>query len=455
MGLDIFVVFVYIASMLLLGWLGMRRATSREEFLVAGRNLGPGFYMGTMAATVLGGASTVGTVKLGYVYGISGFWLCAALGCGILVLNLFLAKPLLKLKVFTVTQILERRYNTVARRTSALVMLLYAVMLCVTSVLAIATVMQVLFTLPFWLAVLIGGGVVVVYSTIGGMWSLTLTDIVQFLIKTIGLMFILLPICLHRVGGWEQLQAKLPASYFSLTSIGGDTILTYFVIYFFGILIGQDIWQRVFTARSASVARYAGTVAGLYCIVYGLVCAAIGMATKVLLPDLAVPANAFAAMVKDGLPDGIRGLVIAAALAAMMSTASAALLAASTTLSEDLIVSDRGGLWLNRILTLLVGGVVLLLAMVVHDVLTALTLAYNLLVAGMLVPLLGAIFWPRATTAGAIVSMVLGCGTAILAMLSYGLDSNLPIYQSLVVALVSFVLVSLMTARGNQVAARL
>lgn len=455
MGLDIFVVFVYIASMLLLGWLGMRRATTREEFLVAGRNLGPGFYMGTMAATVLGGASTVGTVKLGYVYGISGFWLCAALGCGILVLNLFLAKPLLKLKVFTVTQILERRYNTVARRTSALVMLLYAVMLCVTSVLAIATVMQVLFTLPFWLAVMIGGGVVVVYSTIGGMWSLTLTDIVQFLIKTIGLMFILLPICLHRVGGWEQLQAKLPASYFSFTSIGGDTILTYFVIYFFGILIGQDIWQRVFTARSDGVARYAGTVAGLYCIVYGLVCAAIGMATKVLLPDLAVPANAFAAMVKDGLPDGIRGLVIAAALAAMMSTASAALLAASTTLSEDLIVGEQGGLWQNRVLTLLVGGVVLLLAMVVHDVLTALTLAYNLLVAGMLVPLLGAIFWPRATTAGAIVSMVLGCGTAILAMVSYGLDSNLPIYQSLAVALVSFVLVSLVTARSSQVAARL
>lgn len=455
MGLDIFVVFIYIASMLLLGWLGMRRATSREEFLVAGRNLGPGFYMGTMAATVLGGASTVGTVKLGYVYGISGFWLCAALGCGILVLNLFLAKPLLKLKVFTVTQILERRYNTVARRTSALVMLLYAVMLCVTSVLAIASVMQVLFSLPFWLAVMIGGGVVVVYSTIGGMWSLTLTDIVQFLIKTIGLMFILLPICLHRVGGWEQLEAKLPASYFSFTSIGGDTILTYFVIYFFGILIGQDIWQRVFTARSAGVARYAGTVAGLYCIVYGLVCAAIGMATKVLLPDLAVPANAFAAMVKDGLPDGIRGLVIAAALAAMMSTASAALLAASTTLSEDLMVSDKSGLWVNRMLTLLVGGVVLLLAMVVHDVLTALTLAYNLLVAGMLVPLLGAIFWPRATTAGAIVSMVLGCGTAILAMVSYGLDSNLPIYQSLAVALVSFVLVSLMTTRSSQVAVRL
>ncbi|MBV8680922.1 MAG: sodium:solute symporter [Aquitalea sp.] len=452
MGLDIFVVFIYIAGMLLLGWLGMRRATSREEFLVAGRNLGPGFYMGTMAATLLGGASTVGTVKLGYVYGISGFWLCAALGCGILVLNLFMAKPLLKLKVFTVTQVLERRYNTVARRTSALVMLMYAVMISVTSVLAIATVMQVLFTLPFWQAVVIGGGVVVLYSAVGGMWSLTLTDIVQFLIKTIGLMFVLLPICLYRVGGWAQLSAKLPASYFSFTTIGADTIITYFVIYFFGILIGQDIWQRVFTARNAGVARYAGSIAGLYCILYGLVCAAIGMATKVLLPDLAVPANAFAAMVKEGLPDGVRGLVIAAALAAMMSTASAALLAASTTLTEDLSGRDGCSLWTNRIVTLLVGLLVLALAMLVSDVIRALTLAYNLLVAGMLVPLLGAIFWPRATTPAAICSMVLGCGTAVLSMYNYGLDSNVPIYQSLAVSVLSFVLLSLMTRKAPRIA---
>ncbi|UGA36736.1 hypothetical protein JOS77_21130 [Chromobacterium haemolyticum] len=104
MSLDLLMVAAYIGAMLWLGWLGMRRASDREQYLVAGRNLGPLMYMGTMAATVLGGASTVGTVRLGYVYGISGFWLCAALGSGIVVLNLFLAKPLLRLRVFTVTQ---------------------------------------------------------------------------------------------------------------------------------------------------------------------------------------------------------------------------------------------------------------------------------------------------------------------------------------------------------------
>ncbi|MFZ6046659.1 sodium:solute symporter [Pseudomonas sp. CR3202] len=456
MALDIFVVLIYAAGMLLLGWYGMRRAKSHEEFLVAGRNLGPAFYMGTMAATVLGGASTVGTVRLGYVHGISGFWLCAALGAGIIVLNLFLAKPLLKLRIFTVTQILERRYNPMARQASAVIMFAYALMIGVVSTLAIGTVMEVLFGLPFWVSVLLGGGVVVVYSTIGGMWSLTLTDIVQFIIKTVGLMFLLLPICLYRVGGWDELVAKLPETAFNFTTIGYDTIITYFLIYFFGILIGQDIWQRVFTARSEGVAKYAGTVAGVYCVIYGLVGALIGMCAKVLLPDLDNVNNAFAAIVQASLPDGIRGLVIAAALAAMMSTASAGLLAASTTITEDLLPKLRGGkessLAMTRLFTLLTGVAVLVIALIVNDVLGALTLAYNLLVGGMLIPLLGAIYWKRATTAGAIASMGLGCVTALVFMFTDGLEANTPIYYSLAVGLVSFVVVSLLSRPTEAVA---
>jgi len=457
MLLDISVVLAYALAMLLLGWYGMRRARNQEEFLVAGRNLGPACYLGTMAATVLGGAATVGTVRLGYVHGLSGFWLCAMLGGGILVLNLFLAKPLLKLRIYTVTQVLERRYTPLARQASAAIMFVYALMLSVVSVLAMGTVIQVLFELPFWSAILLGGSVVVIYSSIGGMWSLTLTDIVQFVIKTAGLMFVLLPICLTRVGGWDALVAKLPASAFALTTLGYDTIFTYFLIYFFGILIGQDIWQRVFTARSEGVARVAGSLAGVYCVIYGLVGALIGMCARVLLPDLADANNAFAAIVRSALPDGIRGLAIAAALAAMMSTASAGLLAASTTLTEDLLPRLRGGrastLGMARLFTLLTGLAVLAIALLVNDVIGALTLAYNLLVGGILMPLLGAILWPRATTAGALASMLLGSGAAIVFMLKDGLEANTPIYFSLGLSLVSFVVVSLLTAR-SQVAAR-
>lgn len=454
MALDIFVVLLYAAGMLALGWYGMRRAKTRDDYLVAGRNLGPGFYLGTMAATVLGGASTIGTVRLGYVHGISGFWLCGAIGLGIVGLSLFLAKPLLKLKIYTVTQVLERRYNPAARQSSAVIMLVYALMIGATSTIAIGTVMQVLFGLPFWVAILVGGGVVVLYSTIGGMWSLTLTDIVQFLIMTVGLVFLLMPMSIADTGGWNALVEKLPARYFDFTAIGWDTIITYFLIYFFGIFIGQDIWQRVFTARSEGVAKVAGTAAGLYCVLYGLAGALIGMAAKVLLPDLENVNNAFASVVEHSLPNGIRGLVIAAALAALMSTASAGLLAASTTITQDLLPLLRGGrtsgngdVHENRIATLLLGVVMLGIALVVSDVISALTVAYNLLVGGMLVPLIGAIYWKRATTAGAIASMTLGFLTVLGFMFKDGLDANTPIYYSLAVGLVSFVVISLVTRR--------
>ncbi len=451
MVLDVLVFVIYAGAMMALGWIGMRRSKNHEDYLVAGRNLGPTLYMGTMATTVLGGASTIGTVRLGYVYGISGVWLCAAIGVGIILLNMFLAKPLMKLRIFTVTQVLEQRYNPITRQVSSYIMFAYALMIGVVSTLGIGTIMEVFLEVPFWVAILISGGLIVAYSTIGGMWALTLTDMVQFVIKTVGLMMLLMPIALYRAGGWDGLVDKLPEAAFSFSTIGYDTILTYVLIYTFGVLIGQDIWQRVFTARTPKIAQYAGSAAGIYCIIYGVCTAIIGMSARVLLPDLENPNNAFASIIQVALPDGLRSLMITAAMAAMMSTASAGLLAASSTLTEDILPRFRGGkgsgLTINRICTMFTGFAVLGVALVVDDVLSALTMAYNLLVGGMLIPLIGAIYWKRATPTGATLGMAVGCITAIVFMLKDGLDANTPIYYSLSFGLITYVMVSLFTKR--------
>lgn len=66
------VVLLYLAVLIAAGWWGYRRAKTNEDYLVAGRRLGPAFYIGTLAAVVLGEASTVGGVGLGYTFGISG-----------------------------------------------------------------------------------------------------------------------------------------------------------------------------------------------------------------------------------------------------------------------------------------------------------------------------------------------------------------------------------------------
>ena len=448
--LDYVVIAVYFAVMLGAGVVGLRRTNDPEDFLVDGRRLGYGFYAGTLAAVVLGGASTIGGVRLGYLFGISGMWLVFMLGLGIIVLSVFLSSRLTQLDVFTVSEMLGRRYGVPSQVIGGVVMAAYDLMVAVTATLAIGTVFDVALGIPRVPAILVGGAIVVVYSVLGGMWSITLTDILQFAVMTVGVFLLLLPISVSRAGGWSGMQESLPASYFDLTAIGGGTILTYFLIYFFGIIIGQDIWQRVFTARDASVARRAGLFAGVYCLLYAVAGAVIGMAARALLPDLSVPDNAFAAVTTEALPVGITGLVLAAALAAVMSTASACLLAASTILANDVVpgrggAGTVGGVQRQRVVTLAVGLVVIALSVVVQDVVGALTIAYNLLVGALLVPIVGGLFWARSSARAALASIATGGTVVVVLMLVQGMLANGPIYWGLAASAAVFLVVSMLS----------
>jgi len=445
--LDLWVVIAYMGGILAAGFWARRKATTQEQFLVAGRSVGPWLYAGTLAAIVLGGASTVGGVKLGYQYGISGMWLVCMLGVGILVLSLFLVQKMLGLELYTVPELLERRYGRPARIAGGVVMTAYDLMVSVTATIAVGSVMQVIVGIPRTPAILMSSAVMVIYSVLGGMWSLTLTDIIQFIIKTVGIFFILLPVAILHAGGLSAMHAQLPGAYFSLTHIGTGRIVSFFVLYVFGILIGQDIWQRVFTARSVKVARYAGLGVGLYCLAYGLAGALIGTAGRLFLPALGDADTAYAQIVNAVLPIGLRGLVLAAALAAIMSTASACLLAASTVLLEDVYLplrhaANAGSVAQSRAVTLALGVVMTVGSCAMHDVITALTVAYDLLVGGLLVPVLAAMLWRGGTAIAALSSIAIGSAAVLVLLAVAGLDSDLPIYGGLSSSLIAYLLVA-------------
>ncbi|MFJ4198261.1 sodium:solute symporter [Streptomyces sviceus] len=453
MAVDYTVIVVYLVGMLAMGWWGMRRARSKSEFLVAGRRLGPAMYSGTMAAIVLGGASTIGGVGLGYRYGLSGAWMVFTIGLGLLALSVFFSARIARLKVYTVSEMLDLRYGGRAGVISGVVMWAYTLMLAVTSTIAYATIFDVLFDMNRTLAIVLGGSIVVAYSTLGGMWSITLTDMVQFVVKTIGVLLLLLPIAVVKAGGFGEMRAELPTTYFDPLGIGGETIFTYVLIYTFGMLIGQDIWQRVFTARSDRTARWGGTVAGTYCLAYALAGAVIGTAAKVLYPNLANADDAFATIVKDELPIGVRGLVLAAALAAVMSTSSGALIACATVANNDIWsrlrgrapAGDHDEVRGNRAFILVMGLGVIGTAIALNNVVEALTVAYNLLVGGLLVPILGGLLWKRGTAQGALASVIVGGLAVIGLMAGYGILANEPVYYGLSASLVVYVAVSLAT----------
>ncbi|MDJ0317400.1 MULTISPECIES: sodium:solute symporter family protein [Arthrobacter] len=476
MDLNIAIVVLYLVAMLAFGWWGKSRTKNNSDFLVAGRRLGPFLYTGTMAAVVLGGASTVGGVGLGYKFGISGMWLVIAIGVGVLLLSLLFAPTLQKLKIYTVSQMLSLRYGQESTKFSGIVMLAYTIMISATSTGAYATIFVVLFGWDRWLAIAVGGAIVLLYSTIGGMWSITLADQVQFIIKTVGIFLLMLPFAWNAAGGLDGIRDRVDASFFQWDGIGVQTIITYFVVYTLGMLIGQDIWQRVFTARTPEVARWGGATAGIYCILYGIAGALIGMAAFVALPTIDI-ANlgkdvVYAEVATQLLPLGIGGIVMAAAVAAMMSTASGSLIAAATVARKDVVpyvaswfgkkidTSDSANpehdVNANRAYVLGLGVLVVLISIVVNDVVFALTIAYDILVGGLLVAIIGGLVWKRGTGLGAAWSMAVGSVVTIAMLVLFatgvifsedGIYANEPIYIGLASSLLVYVVVSLLTPR--------
>jgi len=283
----------------------------------------------------------------------------------------------------------------------------------------------------------------VLYSVLGGMWALTATDIVQFAIKTVGIFFILLPVAITRAGGLVGMSHRLPAGFFSLSHIGWDKIVSFVTLYFLGILIGQDGWQRVFTARSVQVARTGCVLVGLYCIAYAAAGALIGAAGRTFLPPLADTDLAFAEIVKAVLPIGLRGLVLSASLAAIMSTATACLLATSTVFLEDVYLTLKksggaGSVAQTRGLTLILGVLAAIVACVMRDVITALTVGYDLLVGAIFVPIIAAMAFPRGVPIAALVSILASALAVVVLMFVNGVDSMVPIYGGLAVSVALF-----------------
>ena len=454
--LDFSIIIVYFAVLIIVGIIGSRRAKTSEDYILAGRNLGFFMYFGCLSAVILGGASTIGTTQLGYKHGLSGMWLVFMLGLGIMLLGIFLIQKINNFKVMTISEFLGRRFNSQTQLSSALVASIYAMMVTVTQVIGMGTILNVLLGWDLTLSMLVGGGIVLFYTILGGMWSVTMTDIIQFLVMTIGIFLIMVPMSISSAGGWNELTLQLPETYFSLTGIGTTQIFHYFLLFALGMVVAQDIWQRVFTAKTIRIARTGTVFAGVYSLLYGIAVSIIGMCAFIVLPNLENSQSAFASMALDTLPSGILGFVLAGVISALMSTASGTLLASSTLITNDILIknffkinNERQFLILSRTVTTIIGFATIVFAIWIQDVLVALDVAYAVLSGAIFVPIILGFFWKRATPNAAFYSIIVSTITILAGLAIEGITSTNPILYGIATSVVVMVAISLSSKKDQ------
>jgi SSS family solute:Na+ symporter len=202
--------------------------------------------------------------------------------------------------------------------------------------------------------------------------------------------------------------------------------------------VAMTLYQRIHASRDVATARRAWFFAGL--LEYpamAFIGATLGMFARVLFPA-ADPEMGLPLLIRDVLPVGATGLILAAYFAAIMSTADSCLLASVGNLVDDLIgrhvapaSSERSLLVLSRILTVVVGLGSVTFALWVPNVIDSILLAYAFMVAGLFFPTLGALFWPRVSGTAAFWSIVTGGSLTVgLTLLTLDLPAD-PVFYGM------------------------
>lgn len=420
--LDYTIIIFYLCGILLFGlWSGKGMASLRE-FSVSHRSYTSMAIFMTLSASFIGGGFSIGNAEKVFRMGIVNIVALWGFSLKEILVAKFIAPRMDKFPdVISTGDIMERGYGREAKVVTGF----FSVLLCAGIVGAQVGAMGLIFKVflgiaPIW-GILIGCGIVIAYSTVGGMRAVVLTDIIQFCVLAIGLPAALV-FGVVKLGGFSTLRTAAPAGHFS---IPGEALTAgAFLSLFFTFLLGETLVppyvQRLFIGKDAAHTARGTMLSGLFSIPFFAITGTIGLVALALDPKLD-PNLAMPYVIRTVLPAGVRGIVIAGVLSIVMSSADSFLNAAATGCINDVVkplgktsLSERQELILAKLTNCFVGILAVIFAIKIPSVLDILIHAYNFWAPIILVPLAAVLLGIQATKTGFVAGTTAGIAGVLL-----------------------------------------
>lgn len=427
--INIAIIAVFLFGMIIVGIVSFKRIKSISSFYVGDREGGTISIAGSLLATIIGGSSTLGIAGLGYAKGLVGAWWMLVGSIGLGVVALWLARRIREYDVYTLPEILQRQYGSNGIRIVASILISISwIGIIAGQIIAAGKILSLLWPENLNAVMIIVGLIFVIYTTLGGQYSILRTDVLQFAILILGIIVCGL-LGYIRTGGYSSLSSGIPESFFAFPvspAFNWHDLLIF--LFFVGttFLVGPDIYSRLFCSKNPEIARRSSLLTALVMIPLAFIIAGIGMFARMLLPG--IPAeSAFPALVMHTLPIGLNGLVIAALLAAIMSSADTCLLTTGTIITADVInpisrcrIGEKALLTISRLAVIAVGLFSIVIALKIKGIIAALLLAYTVYSAGLVVPVVLGFYADRLrlSAAGAMSAIVGGGGLGLYLKLS-------------------------------------
>jgi len=442
-------------------WVG-----SSDDFYLAGRRLTPFILAAVLAATNVNLYSFVGQAGIAYKEGISIIWQTWTGNMAMVIAGLFVIPIFRRLRIRTIPEFLEKRYSKGVRTFVAFLWILrltfWLGVVLYTAVIAAQTISG-LNSFTAW--VLIFSVVVILYTILGGMWSVAFTDVIQFVLM-LGSALILLPLVMSAVGWWPGLSEKLPEGALTLVKNSGTYDWKFIIaIFLLGIewaCVDQGLLQRAFGAESTRSVAKGLVMAGIITTPFALLWILPGLAARILFPDLINADSAVPLLITNLIPNLVLGLVVVGLLSSQLSTISGNLNGVATIFASDVYenvinkkATDEDVLKIARIITLVTGIGMILFAYLV-PILGGAVNAYLTIIAIMDMPLfviavVYGLLWKRINWQGALGGYLAGAVSGIIGQFFYNLNFNVTTFITAGTALFITPIISLVTKEESNV----
>lgn len=426
------------------------------DFSVSGRKAGSFLVMGTISGTLVGGASTVGTAQLAYLYGFSAWWFTLGGGIGCLVIALFLIKPMRETRFETIPRFISSSYGATAGVMAALFVSLGMFINIMPQVFSSMALLSSMFApLNMQLAALLTVILVIIYVIFGGAWGTGLMGFSKIVLTLSGMLVAGL-VAFSLAGGATGLIGYFPSyPWFSLFGRGLNTDLAAAFSLIVGVLSSQIYFQGVFSSRDLSAARGGVLLSAAIGPIIGAGGILVGLYMSMNYPDIN-PVQVLPLFVINYLPPWVAGIVLATIMLATLGTAAGLTLGVSTMLNRDIYLrlrpeaDDHRVLLIFRLLIVAVMALALIVVLLTGGEVLILNwsyLSFGLRGATICFPLFAVIFFkgrisPRAGTSAVILAPSV---VVIGSFLPIGIN---PLYPGLAVSFL-ILFYDYMKNRGN------
>ena len=418
MGIIWTIIIIYMLAMVGIGFYAKTKIKDGTDYHLAGRRLGPIMLAGTLAATEIGGGSSIGVASKAYgEWGLSAGWYVVSAGIGIILVS-FVAPFMRRTMATTVPEIIGRRYGKNSYVISSFLSIIASVALTGVQITATATIIHVLTGFSLIMAILISGIIVVFYTFLGGMWSVTLTDFVQFFIIVIGFA-IAVPFALSNAGGFDHVIANIPPEQLGFTKIGWKTIVGLIILYFMTFSTGQEAVQRYYSARNEKTAVWGSLLCGVLMTLYAFIPAVLGLIALSAFPNIEAN-NALATVSVELLPPLIAGLLLSGVISATLSSASGNLLAVASVYVKDIhgpimkrVIKDEDELKMSRNVVVLAGVLAIGISLFSQQIIPLLVFAFTIRSTGPFAAYILGLLWEKVTPNAGFYSIVIGTITGV------------------------------------------